>query len=167
LVAYLVPSDPATVDAGDAAHNALHDSLSTWLGASLPDYMVPAHRMWLAQMPLSPNGKLDRKALPAPDVAEAQQDFVAPINAIETALAEIWQAVLGVAQVGTADNFFALGGDSINSIQVVSRARQQGIGLTPKDLFLHQNIQALARVATAAEEALIDQGPITGDSPLV
>ena len=162
LSGYVVATE---IDATDWP--SMRETLQAHLRQTLPEHMVPAHLTLLQSMPLSPNGKLDRKALPAPDVAEAQQDFVAPVNAIETALAQIWQAVLGVAQVGTADNFFALGGDSINSIQVVSRARQQGIGLTPKDLFLHQNIQALARVATAAEEALIDQGPVTGESPLV
>ncbi|WHS58672.1 non-ribosomal peptide synthase/polyketide synthase [Pseudomonas sp. G2-4] len=145
----------------------LREALQAHLRLSLPEHMVPTHLGRLDNMPLSPNGKLDRKALPAPDVTELQQDFTAPGNAIERALVEIWQGVLGVERVGTADNFFALGGDSINSIQVVSRARQQGIGLTPKDLFLHQNIQALARVATAADEDRIDQAPVSGDSLMV
>ncbi|MGH8394599.1 MAG: condensation domain-containing protein, partial [Pseudomonas sp.] len=146
---------------------ALREALTAHLRQTLPEHMVPTHLTPLAKMPLSPNGKLDRKALPVPDMAEVQQDFVAPANAVESALVEIWQAVLGVARVGTADNFFALGGDSINSIQVVSRARQQGIGLAPKDLFLHQNIQALARAASADQAATIDQGPVSGDSHLV
>ncbi|PMU22634.1 MULTISPECIES: non-ribosomal peptide synthase/polyketide synthase [unclassified Pseudomonas] len=146
---------------------ALREALTAHLRQTLPEHMVPTHLTPLEKMPLSPNGKLDRKALPVPDMAEVQQDFVAPANAVESALVEIWQAVLGVARVGTADNFFALGGDSINSIQVVSRARQQGIGLAPKDLFLHQNIQALARAASADQAATIDQGPVNGDSHLV
>ncbi|MGN8278204.1 non-ribosomal peptide synthase/polyketide synthase [Pseudomonas sp. SMN5] len=146
----------------------LREALLAHLRQNLPEHMVPTHLSLLDQMPLSPNGKLDRKALPAPDLAPLQQDFTAPVNATEQALVEIWQAVLGVARVGTADNFFALGGDSINAIQVVSRARQQGIGLTPKDLFLHQNIQALARIAIAADDGTTtDQGPVTGGSHLL
>ncbi len=145
----------------------LRETLLAHLRLSLPEHMVPTHLTRLEHMPLSPNGKLDRKALPAPDLAERQEAFTAPVNAIERALVDIWQGVLGVERVGTADNFFALGGDSINSIQVVSRARAQGIGLTPKDLFLHQTIQALARIATAADEGVSDQGPVTGDSSLV
>ena len=145
----------------------LREALLAHLRLSLPEHMVPTHLTRLEHMPLSPNGKLDRKALPAPDLAEHQEAFTAPVNATERALVEIWQGVLGVERVGTADNFFALGGDSINSIQVVSRARAQGIGLAPKDLFLHQNIQALARVATAADEGVLDQTPVTGDSSLV
>ncbi|OIN52091.1 non-ribosomal peptide synthase/polyketide synthase [Pseudomonas costantinii] len=145
----------------------LREALAAHLRQTLPEHMVPSHLTLLEKMPLSPNGKLDRKALPTPDVAQVQQDFVAAANAIEAALVQIWQGVLGVARVGTGDNFFALGGDSINSIQVVSRARQQGIGLTPKDLFLNQTIQALARVASADEGVTIDQGPVTGDSHLV
>ncbi|WP_426134160.1 non-ribosomal peptide synthase/polyketide synthase [Pseudomonas sp. PWP3-1b2] len=151
--------------ADDWAH--LRETLAAHLRQTLPEHMVPSHLTLLDTMPLSPNGKLDRKALPAPDVAQAQQTFVAPANAIEAALVQIWQGVLGVERIGTGDNFFALGGDSINSIQVVSRARQQGIGLAPKDLFLNQTIQALARAASAEQSVPIDQRPVCGDSPLV
>ncbi|QJI45129.1 non-ribosomal peptide synthase/polyketide synthase [Pseudomonas sp. ADAK2] len=149
LVAYLVPVDPATLDTAEA----LHDDLTSWLGESLPDYMVPAHRVWLAQMPLSPNGKLDRKRLPALEFAASQQ-HVEPANATEQTLVDIWQAVLGLERISTTDNFFALGGDSIISIQVVSRARQQGIELNPKDLFQQPTIQQLALRAKAAEDTL-------------
>ncbi|WP_438301188.1 non-ribosomal peptide synthase/polyketide synthase [Pseudomonas sp. NMS19W] len=164
LVAYLVPSDPATIDAPDAVCNELHDSLSTWLGASLPDYMVPAHRMWLAQMPLSPNGKLDRKRLPALEFSASQQ-HVEPVNPIEQALVQIWKEVLGLERISTTDSFFALGGDSIISIQVVSRARQQGIELSPKDLFQQPTIQQLAVRAQAIEGT---QAPVVAlvDLPL-
>ncbi len=96
----------------------------------------------LERMPLSPNGKLDRKALPAPEVSVAQAGYSAPRNAVERTLAEIWQDLLGVERVGLDDNFFSLGGDSIVSIQVVSRARQAGLQLSPRDLFQHQNIRS-------------------------
>lgn len=93
---------------------------------------------------------------------------MAPVNAVEVTLAGIWQTVLGLEQVGVTDNFFALGGDSIVSIQVVSRARQAGIRFTPKDLFQHQTVQSLALVAkTGAEALVIDQSPLTGAAVLL
>ncbi|WP_448681025.1 amino acid adenylation domain-containing protein [Pseudomonas nicosulfuronedens] len=113
----------------------------------LPDYMVPAQIVQLERMPLTPNGKLDRKALPEPDFSLLQKTFRAPQSEREQTLAAIWCAVLGLERVGLDDNFFELGGDSIVSIQVVSRARAAGLQLSPKDLFQHQTLQALARVA--------------------
>ncbi|KTC43863.1 hypothetical protein AO262_20450 [Pseudomonas fluorescens ABAC62] len=91
-----------------------------------------------------------------------------PVNEVEVKLAGIWQAVLGLEQVGVTDNFFTLGGDSIVSIQVVSRARQAGIRFTPKDLFQHQTVQSLAQVArTGAEALVVDQSPATGAAVLL
>ncbi|MFJ3259747.1 amino acid adenylation domain-containing protein [Pseudomonas sp. NPDC086581] len=113
----------------------------------LPDYMVPAQIVQLERMPLTPNGKLDRKALPEPDFSRLQKTYRAPESEREQTLAAIWCAVLGLERVGLDDNFFELGGDSIVSIQVVSRARAAGLQLSPKDLFQHQTLQALARVA--------------------
>ncbi|MCP8466330.1 amino acid adenylation domain-containing protein [Pseudomonas sp. ZM23] len=113
----------------------------------LPDYMVPAQIVLLERMPLTPNGKLDRKALPDPDFSLQQRAYRAPESEREQALATIWRAVLGLERVGLDDNFFELGGDSIVSIQVVSRARAAGLHLSPKDLFQYQTLQALARVA--------------------
>nr|WP_294979044.1 non-ribosomal peptide synthetase [uncultured Pseudomonas sp.] len=113
----------------------------------LPDYMVPAQIVQLERMPLTPNGKLDRKALPEPDFSLLQKTYRAPQSEREQTLAAIWCAVLGLERVGLDDNFFELGGDSIVSIQVVSRARAAGLQLSPKDLFQHQTLQALARVA--------------------
>ncbi|POA18110.1 non-ribosomal peptide synthetase [Pseudomonas sp. FW300-N1A1] len=164
LVAYLVPSDPETLEAEQAVRTHLHDSLSARLGENLPDYMVPSHLVWLAQMPLSPNGKLDRKRLPALEFAAAEH-FVAAANATEQALVDIWQAVLGVTQVSTTDNFFALGGDSIVSIQVVSRARQHGIELSPKDLFQQPTIQQLALRALIVDSLAAQPTPLP-DLPL-
>ncbi|WP_168172957.1 phosphopantetheine-binding protein, partial [Pseudomonas sp. HMSC063H08] len=113
----------------------------------------------------SPNGKLDRKALPAPEVSVAQAGYSAPRNAVERNLAEIWQDLLGVERVGLDDNFFSLGGDSIVSIQVVSRARQAGLQLSPRDLFQHQNIRSLA-LAAKAGAATEEQGPASGEVAL-
>ncbi len=139
--------------------------LAAHLAASLPEYMVPAQWLALERMPLSPNGKLDRKALPAPEVSVAQAGYSAPRNAVERTLAEIWQDLLGVERVGLDDNFFSLGGDSIVSIQVVSRARQAGLQLSPRDLFQHQNIRSLA-LAAKAGAATAEQGPASGEVAL-
>ncbi|SDI16727.1 non-ribosomal peptide synthase domain TIGR01720/amino acid adenylation domain-containing protein [Pseudomonas flavescens] len=153
LVGYLVLADhPADWRDALAAHLAQH----------LPDYMVPAQWIDLAQMPLSPNGKLDRKALPRPD-GTAQADYAAPQGELETRIAAIWQGVLGRERIGRHDNFFELGGDSIVSIQVVSRARQAGIQFTPKDLFQHQTVRSLAAVAEVGRQLLIDQGAVIGE----
>ena len=150
LVAYLVLEDQAPAD------------LKTWLLDSLPEYMVPTHMVHLAKLPVTANGKLDRKALPLPD-ATPQQAYAAPENPLQKALAAIWSDVLGAPQIGLDNNFFELGGDSIISIQVVSRARQAGIRLSPRDLFQYQNIRSLARVATFEQASVIDQGPVTGE----
>nr|WP_314561314.1 non-ribosomal peptide synthetase [uncultured Pseudomonas sp.] len=157
LVAYLV---------SDADHGALRDALKAHLKAQLPDYMVPAHMIVLDSMPLTANGKLDRRALPQPDPEAYRQQYVAPRTELEGTLAAIWCAVLNVQQVGLDDNFFELGGDSILSIQVVSRARQAGIHFTPRDLFQHQTVQTLAAVATRAEQISAEQGVLTGSSGL-
>ncbi|EPN00994.1 peptide synthase, partial [Pseudomonas syringae pv. actinidiae ICMP 18804] len=82
------------------------DALKSHLKASLPDYMVPAHLVILDAMPLTPNGKLDRRALPAPDISQAQQDYLAPQTEMEQQLATIWADVLKVERVGITDNFF-------------------------------------------------------------
>ncbi|WP_166360185.1 non-ribosomal peptide synthase/polyketide synthase [Pseudomonas akapageensis] len=145
--------------------DSLAEELKAQLKDALPDYMVPSKILVLERFPLTPNGKVDRKALPEP-VWESQS-YQAPTTPEEQALAAIWQQVLGLEQVGLHDNFFELGGDSIVSIQVVSRARQAGLALTPKDLFQHQTLQALARVAKPVEGQLaIDQGPVSGALPL-
>ena len=157
LVAYLV---------SDAEHGTLRDALKAHLKAQLPDYMVPAHLIVLDSMPLTANGKLDRRALPQPDPEANRQQYVAPRNELEQTLAAIWAAVLNVQQVGLDDNFFELGGDSILSIQVVSRARQAGLHFSPRDLFQHQTVQTLAAVATRSEQVAAEQGVLTGGSGL-
>ena len=157
LVAYLV---------SDAEQGDLREALKAHLKAQLPDYMVPAHLIVLDAMPLTANGKLDRRALPEPDPEANRQHYVAPRNELEQTLAAIWAAVLNVQQVGLDDNFFELGGDSILSIQVVSRARQAGIHFSPRDLFQHQTVQTLAAVATRSEQVTAEQGVLTGSSGL-
>ncbi|HBO3265729.1 TPA: non-ribosomal peptide synthase/polyketide synthase [Pseudomonas aeruginosa] len=167
LVGYVVPQDPALVeDAG--AQAACRDALRKALKERLPEYMLPAHLLFLACMPLTPNGKLDRKSLPKPSADQQQRDYQAPRSEVERQLATIWAEVLKLEQVGLADNFFEIGGDSIISLQVVSRARQLGIHFTPKMLFEAQTIGALAPLAESGTQVLaIDQGPVTGVTPLL
>ncbi|MBK5542603.1 amino acid adenylation domain-containing protein [Pseudomonas sp. TH07] len=167
LVGYVVIEGVGDLLTDSQAQALRREEIKSSLKAQLPDYMVPAHLMFLSGMPLTPNGKLDRKALPEPDASLLQQHYVAPRNELEQALASIWQDVLKLQQVGVTDNFFELGGDSIISIQVVSRARQAGIGLSPKDVFLHQTVQALASVARRGEVVTVDQGPVSGQMPLL
>ncbi len=163
LVGYLT-SEVAQQDA--AQQSALREALRARLKSQLPDYMVPTHLVLLEHWPLTANGKLDRQALPAPDLELNRQQYVAPGKPLELSLAAIWGEVLNLSQVGLNDNFFELGGDSILSIQVVSRARQQGIHFTPRDLFQHQTVQTLAAVATRSEQVTAEQGLLSGESAL-
>ncbi|WP_434606957.1 non-ribosomal peptide synthase/polyketide synthase [Pseudomonas sp. D2-30] len=168
LVAYLVPARAELLAADGAVRQALQARLREHLSQSLPDYMVPQHWVWLEKMPVSPNGKLERKALPKAEPSAHPQAYIAAMTAQQQTLVDIWQSVLGRERVGVTDNFFELGGDSIISIQVVSRARQAGLHFSPKDLFLHQTIQGLAGVATTGDGGpVIDQGPVTGEALLL
>ncbi|MGG7637830.1 amino acid adenylation domain-containing protein, partial [Pseudomonas sp. ES1] len=162
LVAYVVAVD------GEEGGNALRDRLKARLALEVPDYMVPAQWMFLAQMPLSPNGKLERRALPKPDAQAQQREYLAPRSELEARLVSVWEDVLKRERIGVSDNFFELGGDSIISIQVVSRARQAGIRFTPKELFQHQTVQSLASVARLGEQAPAgEQGPARGQALLL
>jgi non-ribosomal peptide synthase protein (TIGR01720 family) len=131
--------------------------------------MVPAVFVELAGLPLTPSGKVDRAALPAPGAGrpELAVTYTAPSTPIQEVLAEIWTEVLGLDEVGVDDNFFELGGDSIVSIQVVARARRAGIHVTPAELFEHQTIAKLAAVAVRDAPLDAEQGLVTGEAPLV
>jgi len=119
--------------------------LLRFLRGKLPDYEVPSRLMFLDEMPLTPNGKLDRKALPVPDAEDVQTGlYVEPSNATEQAMCEVWQEVLKLDRVGVEENFFSLGGDSILSIQVVSMLKSRDIVVDIKDIFKHQTIAQLA-----------------------
>jgi len=157
LIAYV--SAGTTVDVAD---------LKTMLRARLPEFMVPSMFVVLDAMPLTANGKIDRKALPAPDAINGAGDPGGgePENATQASLAAIWREVLGRERVGIHDNLFELGGDSILVIQIVSRARSAGIKLVPNQLFEHQTIAALSQVATVAAPAAADEGPLEGAVPL-
>ncbi|HET7461936.1 MAG TPA: amino acid adenylation domain-containing protein [Longimicrobium sp.] len=119
----------------------------------LPDFMVPGAFVFLPALPLTPGGKVDRRALPAPgDAAAPARAWRAPSTAAEQVLAEVWAAVLGRERVGADDNFFELGGDSILAVQALSRAAQAGVKLTPRQLFAHPTLAALAQAAQLEPE---------------
>ncbi|GLY50354.1 hypothetical protein Lesp01_40100 [Lentzea sp. NBRC 102530] len=153
LVAYVVG------EAGTA-------QLRAFLTDRLPAYMVPSAFVAVPVLPVTPNGKLDRAALPVPEPLADEGEHVPPRTPVETTLAQVWADVLGADRVGLRDNFFDLGGDSILVIQVVSRARRAGLALTTKSLFRNQTIEALAPFVTEVETAPVNTAEVVGDVPL-
>ncbi|MEU0086975.1 amino acid adenylation domain-containing protein [Streptomyces sp. NPDC006274] len=143
LVAYLVTDTGTDAEAAVSAARAR-------IADSLPDYMVPSAVVRLdGPLPLTPNGKLDRRALPEPRWTAMGGDD-APTTPAQTALAGLFAEVLGLPSVGVHDSFFELGGDSIVAIQLVNRAREAGLTLTPRDMFRHRTVAALARLTGEA-----------------
>ena len=157
LTAYLVARDRPGPPVGE---------LRRFLKQALPDYMVPSAFIELEAMPLTPNGKVDRKALPKPASGRPRlgKAMIPPRSAAEAKLAEIWRQVLGLEQVGVEDNFFELGGDSILSIQVVSRANQAGLKLTAKQALRYQTIAGLA-AQSGGEQPIRSRPDPSGGSP--
>lgn len=141
--------------------------ISGHLAERLPRHLVPTLFSLLDRLPRLPNGKLDRKALPAPtSVATSGGASDTPRAGFEQRLAAIWERLLGREGIGRNDNFFSLGGDSILAIQVVARARQQGIAIAPRDLFLHGTLAALAASVSDLAVDAVETGPVIGDVPL-
>ncbi|HEY2739953.1 MAG TPA: amino acid adenylation domain-containing protein, partial [Thermoanaerobaculia bacterium] len=140
LVAYLVAASPAALPAPE--------ELRAHLRATLPDHMVPAAFVWLPALPLTQNGKVDRKALPAPEgLRAAESGYVAPADAVEERLAAIWSEVLRVERVGAHNDFFALGGHSLLATQVASRLREAfGLEIPLRGLFEAPTVAGLAEV---------------------
>jgi len=160
LVAYwIAQTAPDTVS---------NETLRQYLIPKLPIYMVPSVFMRLDALPITANRKIDLQALPKPEVTKDDDKRVAARNAIEEQLATLWCAVLGLNAVGIHDNFFALGGDSIISIQMISRAREAGLQFTPKQLFQNQTIAQLAPVVSLENRTQIvaQQDMVTGEVPL-
>lgn len=154
LHAYLV------VDGGPA-----RDELRRWLIGRLPEPMVPASFTVLAALPLTANGKVDRKALPTADGAELDtaRRHVPPTTPTEQVLAEVWCTALGVRQVGLTDRFFDLGGDSILALRVVGLAERHGVGVALRDVFAHQELGELARAvdeSSGPDGAVAPAGPV-------
>ncbi|AFA73391.1 putative non-ribosomal peptide synthetase [Gordonia polyisoprenivorans VH2] len=139
LVAYATSAGESGIDAS---------ALRSHLARRLPDYMIPATVQVLEAIPLTPNGKVDRTALPAPDFQALAGQGRAPVTDTERILAEIVGEVLGVAGVGADDDFFVLGGDSLTAVRVVARAAVGGVRLTPLDVFDHPTVARLAAVAS-------------------
>jgi amino acid adenylation domain-containing protein/non-ribosomal peptide synthase protein (TIGR01720 family) len=153
LAAYLVSSAELT-----------REALHRYLAARLPDYMIPPDMMFLPGLPRSANGKIDRQALPDPDSAatRVKTGYTAPRSEVETILSQIWAEVLNLAQVGVHDDFFSLGGDSILSIQIMSRASRQGLRFTLQQLFQYPTIAALAPLVRSSASPKNKPAPLSG-----
>ena len=140
LVAYLVAA------AEEEKKSIPVSELREHLSQNLPEYMVPTAFVWLKEMPLTANGKVDRKALPSPDEAGMEiGKYTEPRTLEEQILCGIWSQVLSMERIGIDDNYFALGGDSIRSLQIITRAAERGLKFTVGDLFLYQTVRSLAR----------------------
>ncbi|MBV9061208.1 MAG: amino acid adenylation domain-containing protein, partial [Pseudonocardiales bacterium] len=162
LIAYLVAG---TENAPGSAE------LRDYLGEVLPDYMVPAVFVTLDELPLGATGKVDRRALPAPDGSlELVTEYIAPRTDTERIVAGIWEQVLGVNRVGVEDNFFELGGDSILSVQVMSRIRLvSGVELSPRLLFVSPTVAGLAAAIAESAHSALSAIPVAervGELPL-
>ena len=158
LVAYVVPQADSELDIS---------SLREALGQTLPDYMVPGVVITLDALPLNANGKVDRKALPEPDLEEIRE-YVAPSTSEAQQLAEIWQEVLGVERVGETDNFFELGGDSLLSLKVMSRVqalRKPGLNFKLFDLMQKPTIAALLGLRGNSESLPKGTVMLNGECP--
>jgi amino acid adenylation domain-containing protein/non-ribosomal peptide synthase protein (TIGR01720 family) len=162
LIAYVLPESSGRADEADWRRH---------VADRLPHFMVPSWFVVLDTLPLTPTGKVDRRALPAvTGVRGGGAGYVAPRTPVEKILTGVWSELLGVREVGVHDNFFDLGGDSILSLQVVSRARSEGVVLTPKQTFLRQTVAELAAELTAEPGAAAapsaEQRPVVGSVPL-
>ncbi|PHM30481.1 non-ribosomal peptide synthetase [Xenorhabdus innexi] len=124
------------------------ETLTEYLSSRLPEYMLPASFTFMDAIPLTLNGKVNRRALPEP-IRENRESYVAPRNELESQLCTIWQTVLGMERIGIDDNFFRIGGDSITSIQLVSQLRQAGFTLQVKSIFDAPTVARLAKLLTA------------------
>ncbi|MBY0463081.1 MAG: amino acid adenylation domain-containing protein, partial [Alphaproteobacteria bacterium] len=187
LVAYVVPKDEhrlsfleSTLTSSSGVTfstlkgeslTALTEDLRHHLIHSLPEHMIPAFFVYLDKIPLTLNKKMDRKALPAPNLnlRNLGDEYVPPQTPLQEQLRGIWSEVLRIERIGIHDNFFRMGGDSIISIQLVSKARSKRIYLAVKDLFNHPTIATLALVAKTQEDARIlqpIQESVIGNVPL-
>ncbi|HEX6719149.1 MAG TPA: amino acid adenylation domain-containing protein [Pyrinomonadaceae bacterium] len=155
LVAYVVPEQQQGPTVSD---------LRQFLRERLPDYMLPTAFVVVDRLPLTPAGKIDRNALPSPGPArpELATRYESPRTFVEQTLADLWSQVLGLQQVGIHDNFFDLGGDSILSLQIITRAKQFGFRLTPRQVFEQQSIARLAILIESTQQQAheTDIGPV-------
>ncbi|MDP3852072.1 MAG: amino acid adenylation domain-containing protein, partial [Luteolibacter sp.] len=162
LVAYITRRDQ------QAGERQLISDLQELLRAQLPDLMVPGVIVVLDRLPLSLHGKLDRRALPDPDLglpADATADQL-PRSGVEKILAEIWSELLGVASIGRRANFFELGGDSISSLQVVNMARRRGIQISSRQIFEEKTLERVALKSSLQIFVSTEEDTLEGDVPL-
>ncbi|MGF6547484.1 amino acid adenylation domain-containing protein [Paraburkholderia youngii] len=161
LVAYVVA-------AAEAQEAQLAATLRAHLVGQLPDYMVPAAFVPLAALPLTANGKLDRKALPAPaDDAYARRGYEAPRGELETVLAQLWAELLGLERVGRHDHFFELGGHSLLAVQLMERLRQRSLGVEVRTLFARPVLADLAASLGRYQEVAVPANLITAHSTAI
>ncbi|MCL5072430.1 MAG: amino acid adenylation domain-containing protein [Actinobacteria bacterium] len=165
LIAYYVANK---LQAGEKVKALRTEDLRKYLGGQLPEYMLPSYFIEVGNIPLTPSGKLNKRALPKPNSENLslKNMYVVPKTVEEKILAKIWAEVLKIDQVGLYDNFFSLGGDSIMSIQVISRARESGLYVKPKQLFSNPTIAGLAaevKRLSAQHQAQIQQGTVQGE----
>lgn len=161
LVAYYVSQVQADPPTGEDLQQVLQQTL--------PEYMVPSKWIRLQTFPFTPNGKVDRNALPSPEWErdEGATSYHPPKTEAEKQLVKIWTSILRVKRVGVRDDFFSLGGDSILALQILSRARQKGIHFKPKEIFDHPTVEALAKRARTSRKMLREHvKTVTGDVPL-
>ncbi|MGY0034988.1 condensation domain-containing protein [Pedobacter sp. NJ-S-72] len=160
LVGYIVPEGEFD-----------RDQIVVFLKSRLPEYMIPAIWVELDKLPLTNNGKVDKKALPDADTGSLfTGNYEAPRSVMEQDLVSIWQDLLRIPRVGIHDKLFELGGDSIITIQVVSRAKRMGYNLHPRDLFVCQTIAVLAAQLVRSEAeagSVTEQGILNGNSGLL
>ena len=177
LVAYIVPkiedrrlkiedSNLGSSERLSSIFYPLSSELRDFLKERLPDYMLPSAFVFMDAIPLTPNGKINRHALPAPDGdrPELETAFVAPRNAIERTVAQVWSDILRIERVGVYDNFFALGGHSLLATQIISRIRDAfQIDLPLRSLFESPTVAGLA-IAVAQSQGQRKDTPIAGVS---
>jgi amino acid adenylation domain-containing protein/non-ribosomal peptide synthase protein (TIGR01720 family) len=147
---------------GDAAI----DTIKSALNKELPNYMIPAYFIQLEKIPLTTNGKIDKRALPEPVLLKDETTYQAPVTQTETVLAELWEQLLLTEKVGVLDDFFFLGGDSIKAIQLISRLRTKGYSLQLKDVFENSCLADMAKklkhlTKTISQEEVVGTAPLT------
>lgn len=142
------------------------NDIRSFLTKQLPAYMIPNYLIPLSAFPMTSNGKIDKKALPAPEtIVQSNTNYVAPVTPKEQQLAKVWEEVLGIEPIGRLDHFFALGGDSIKALQIYSRLRTYGLKLEMKDLFAYPALQEAALYVQEDAE-IAEQEMVEGDVPL-
>ncbi len=164
LAAYIIKNEELGIGNEELTVKALRE----FLKKTLPDYMIPAYFVVIEEIPLTPSGKIDKKALPHPGEVSMERGtaYAAPRNDTESILADVWTEVLGQKQMSIHDNYFALGGDSIKAIQVMSRLYQHGFQLELGELFQYPTIAELASRLAPVVTTLIGDEKVTGDAPL-